>query len=200
MIACQIPCIPEDGLNGAILSLSYCWLQYWDDPADNIQEREGTLLPLWRFTAVSAQGRQVTALAWNPAYPGRKPCAHLKASLIPANCRRDHIPHCNADSCVIPAGELSMMVRRTSCILSWFSCADLFAAGYGSFDAQRQGAGAVVCFSLKAPSPPESQHQTPSGAALLAALYIPSCPGLHELPHQFSSARVNLRDESCRRG
>ena len=58
------------------LRLSRCWLQYWDDPADDIQEREGTLLPLWRFTAAPAQGRHVTALAWNPAYPGGTRCAH----------------------------------------------------------------------------------------------------------------------------
>jgi hypothetical protein len=45
-------------------------LQYWDDPADGIQEREGTLLPLWRFTAGTARGRHVTSLCWNPAYPG----------------------------------------------------------------------------------------------------------------------------------
>ena len=67
-----------------------------------------------------------------------------------------------------------MMVTWTSCNLSWCCCADLFAAGYGSFDAQRQGTGAVVCFSLKDPSTPESQHQTSSGAASLAALRTPS--------------------------
>jgi dynein intermediate chain 1 len=84
--------------------------QYWEDPADQIREREGTLLPLWTFqAAATARGRHVTALAWCPRH------------------------------------------------------ADLFAAGYGSFDSQRQGAGAVVCFSLKSPATPEFQLATRSG-------------------------------------
>ncbi len=52
-------------------------VQYWDDPADGIQEREGTLLPLWRFTARAAGSRHVTALCWNPAYPGGPPVQEL---------------------------------------------------------------------------------------------------------------------------
>lgn len=42
--------------------------------------------------------------------------------------------------------------------------ADLLAAGYGSFDAARQGAGAVACFTLKNPSAPEFLFKTRSGA------------------------------------
>ncbi|CAL5224786.1 g7529 [Coccomyxa viridis] len=86
---------------------------YWDDPADAIQQREGTLLPLWRFTAAAAHGLHVTALCWNPAYP------------------------------------------------------DLFAAGYGSFNAQRQGPGAAICFSLKDPVNPIFERHTASGVMSL---------------------------------
>lgn len=49
--------------------------------------------------------------------------------------------------------------------------ADLFAAGYGSFDAQRQGTGAVLCFSLKDPATPAFERQTPSGIPALTAAF-----------------------------
>ena len=45
--------------------------------------------------------------------------------------------------------------------------ADLFAAGYGSFDAQRQGKGAAVCYSLKDPLNPIFGRQTASGDIVL---------------------------------
>lgn len=44
---------------------------------------------------------------------------------------------------------------------------DLFAVGYGSFDYQRQGSGAVCCFSVKNPSHPESYFTTESGVMCL---------------------------------
>ena len=82
MMTCEIHSILVEDMVIVSLNVSHCWLQYWNDPADSIQEREGTLLPLWRFTAVSAQGRHVTALAWNPAYPGRYPHVHPRALLF----------------------------------------------------------------------------------------------------------------------
>ena len=96
-------------------NVSHCWLQYWDDPADGIQEREGTLLPLWRFTAASAQGQHVTALAWNPAYPGGKPCAHPRAVLFWTSCCRIHEPCWHTGTLLAPSVYLSMNIRSTSC-------------------------------------------------------------------------------------
>ncbi|KAK9902835.1 hypothetical protein WJX75_008028 [Coccomyxa subellipsoidea] len=45
--------------------------------------------------------------------------------------------------------------------------ADLFAAGYGSFDAAMQGTGAIACFTLKNPSAPEFLMSTRSGVMCL---------------------------------
>ncbi|KAL4434101.1 hypothetical protein ABPG75_000542 [Micractinium tetrahymenae] len=42
--------------------------KYWDDPADAVRPEEGTLLPLWQFSAARAKRRAVTALAWSPRY------------------------------------------------------------------------------------------------------------------------------------
>jgi len=44
--------------------------------------------------------------------------------------------------------------------------ADLFAAGYGSYDFLRQAGGSVACFSLKNPSHPECLLTTASGVLL----------------------------------
>ncbi len=44
--------------------------------------------------------------------------------------------------------------------------ADLFVAGFGSFDAQRQGAGVVAAFTLKAPATPEFEFVTRSGGGV----------------------------------
>ncbi|KAL4227306.1 cytoplasmic dynein with WD40 domain [Mactra antiquata] len=42
--------------------------RYWEDPADEYRESEGTLLPLWRFTYEKAKKLAVTSLCWNPKY------------------------------------------------------------------------------------------------------------------------------------
>ena len=42
--------------------------QYWDDAADGVREAEGTLLPLWRFTAERGRHKAVTALCWSSDY------------------------------------------------------------------------------------------------------------------------------------
>ena len=54
-------------------------------------------------------------------------------------------------------------MRTSLMFFSCCACADLFAAGYGSFDARRQGPGAAVCFSLKDPINPIFERQTVSG-------------------------------------
>jgi dynein intermediate chain 1 len=43
--------------------------KYWEDASDNYRLGEGSLLPLWRFSNDRTKRKQVTALAWNPAYP-----------------------------------------------------------------------------------------------------------------------------------
>jgi dynein intermediate chain 1 len=48
--------------------------------------------------------------------------------------------------------------------------ADMFAVGFGSYDSQRQGSGAVGCFSLKDPKTPVYQFTTRSGEAQSPAL------------------------------
>ena len=147
-----------------------------------------------RCCRCGASQRPQRRAATSPRSPGTLPIQVRSPVRLPEHSRSGPVAAtftglvCDAGPSVIPSVELSMMVRRITCELSCCGCADLFAAGYGSFDAQRQGAGAVVCFSLKDPSTPESQHQTSSGAALLAALYIHSRTRLHEPPHQLSSA------------
>lgn len=42
--------------------------KFWEDASDQFREGEGSLLPLWRFTAERAKRKQVTALCWNPQY------------------------------------------------------------------------------------------------------------------------------------
>lgn len=42
--------------------------KYWEDASDSYREGEGSLLPLWRFTAERSRRRQVTDLCWNPRY------------------------------------------------------------------------------------------------------------------------------------
>jgi len=43
--------------------------KYWEDQSDLYRNGEGSLLPLWRFSTDKTKCKQVTALAWNPAYP-----------------------------------------------------------------------------------------------------------------------------------
>ncbi|KAK9827830.1 hypothetical protein WJX74_004397 [Apatococcus lobatus] len=42
--------------------------RYWDDAADGVREAEGTLLPLWRFTAEKGRHKALTALCWSSDY------------------------------------------------------------------------------------------------------------------------------------
>mmetsp|Transcript_3184 Transcript_3184/g.11509 ORF Transcript_3184/g.11509 Transcript_3184/m.11509 type:complete len:708 (-) Transcript_3184:55-2178(-) len=43
--------------------------KYWEDASDQFRDGEGSLLPLWRFADGRTRRKQVTALAWNPAFP-----------------------------------------------------------------------------------------------------------------------------------
>ncbi|KFM23249.1 Dynein, 78 kDa intermediate chain, flagellar outer arm [Auxenochlorella protothecoides] len=54
----------QNALRGALLDC-----RYWDDPADEVRAREGTLLPLWLFPAPGNARHAVTALAWCPGHP-----------------------------------------------------------------------------------------------------------------------------------
>ncbi|CAG9760660.1 unnamed protein product [Ceutorhynchus assimilis] len=42
--------------------------RYWDDPADEFRDGEGTLLPLWKFTYDKTKKNTITDLEWNPFY------------------------------------------------------------------------------------------------------------------------------------
>ncbi|KAK4885777.1 hypothetical protein RN001_002048 [Aquatica leii] len=42
--------------------------RYWEDPADEFREEEGTLLPLWKFAYDKTKRNTVTDLLWNPFY------------------------------------------------------------------------------------------------------------------------------------
>ncbi|KAL3286367.1 hypothetical protein HHI36_000874 [Cryptolaemus montrouzieri] len=42
--------------------------RYWEDPADEFREEEGTLLPLWKFTYDKVRKNTVTDIEWNPYY------------------------------------------------------------------------------------------------------------------------------------
>ena len=48
--------------------------KYYEDPADEFKEQEGTLLPLWEFVCPDrekseASKLEVTAMAWSTKYP-----------------------------------------------------------------------------------------------------------------------------------
>lgn len=49
----------------------YCFLdfKYYEDPADEFRDQEGTMLPLWKFSYDKARKLSVTALSWNKRYP-----------------------------------------------------------------------------------------------------------------------------------
>ena len=42
--------------------------KYYTDPSDEFREKEGTLLPLWKFSYAKAKSLDVTGLCWNPGY------------------------------------------------------------------------------------------------------------------------------------
>lgn len=42
--------------------------RYWEDPADEFREGEGTLLPLWKFNYERTKKMSVTDLLFNPHY------------------------------------------------------------------------------------------------------------------------------------
>lgn len=42
--------------------------RYWEDPADEYREAEGTLLPLWKFNYERTKKMSVTDLMFNPHY------------------------------------------------------------------------------------------------------------------------------------
>lgn len=42
--------------------------RYWEDPADEYREQEGTLLPLWKFNYDRIRKLSVTDLQFNPMY------------------------------------------------------------------------------------------------------------------------------------
>ncbi|XP_026461255.1 dynein intermediate chain 2, ciliary [Ctenocephalides felis] len=42
--------------------------RYWEDPADDFREEEGTLLPLWKFTHHKIGRHTITDLCFNPMY------------------------------------------------------------------------------------------------------------------------------------
>ena len=46
----------------------YLDYKYWEDEADKFRDGDGTLLPLWRFTAEKAKRKQVTCISWNTKY------------------------------------------------------------------------------------------------------------------------------------
>ena len=42
--------------------------QFYEDPADEFKDFEGTLLPLWEFVNVKKEKLEITSLCWNPKY------------------------------------------------------------------------------------------------------------------------------------
>ncbi|EGD79534.1 dynein [Salpingoeca rosetta] len=43
--------------------------KYWNDPSDQFKEKQGSLLPLWRFTNEKTKRKHVTCVRWCPEYP-----------------------------------------------------------------------------------------------------------------------------------
>ena len=40
----------------------------YEDPSDEFRDKEGTLLPLWKFSYGKFKSMEVTGLCWNSAY------------------------------------------------------------------------------------------------------------------------------------
>lgn len=56
--------------------------KYYDDPADEYKDNDGSLLPLWRFRYEKAKKMAITALSWNKKYwdlfaVGHGSCKHV---------------------------------------------------------------------------------------------------------------------------
>ena len=51
-----------------INSMFFVDFKYYTDPSDDFREKEGTLLPLWKFSYAKAKSLDVTGLCWNPGY------------------------------------------------------------------------------------------------------------------------------------
>lgn len=58
-----------DNLYAIDPAVSHCGLQYWDDESDALRPKEGTLLPLYRFTFRKAKNKAVR-LAMNVSNVG----------------------------------------------------------------------------------------------------------------------------------
>eukprot|EP00056_Hartaetosiga_gracilis_P000851 m.40885 g.40885 ORF g.40885 m.40885 type:complete len:741 (+) comp10386_c1_seq1:205-2427(+) len=43
--------------------------KFWDDPSDQFKEKQGSVLPLWRFTSDAAKKKTITCLDWCSSYP-----------------------------------------------------------------------------------------------------------------------------------
>ncbi|KAG8430419.1 hypothetical protein GDO86_020647, partial [Hymenochirus boettgeri] len=55
-------------LHRSVLNTVIGDFKYFEDPADEFREQEGTLLPLWKFQYDKAKRLSVTALCWHPKY------------------------------------------------------------------------------------------------------------------------------------
>jgi dynein intermediate chain 1, axonemal len=42
--------------------------KYYEDPADQFKEKEGTLLPLWKFVTDITKNMCITSITWNQQY------------------------------------------------------------------------------------------------------------------------------------
>jgi len=42
--------------------------KYYEDPADQFKEKEGTLLPLWKFANDLTKNMCITSIVWNERY------------------------------------------------------------------------------------------------------------------------------------
>jgi dynein intermediate chain 1 len=42
--------------------------KFWEDPTDALKEKDGSLLPLWKFAVEATKKKHVTSLRWHPAY------------------------------------------------------------------------------------------------------------------------------------
>ena len=189
---------------------------------DAYEEHKGSLLPLWKFYTDKARRKQVrrartqhsTALqccccsccCWLCLQHGSPCCC--------ACCKGTHTcgQHMHQSSiCELVTVQAwpqlpTLRMPAVPCVtlgvlqvtaLAWNpEFVDLFAAAFGSFDFQRQGAGLVACFSLKNPGNPEFLMSTPSGAA--ARWLPPGCRSQQSMPPVWlqRSTRLAMRGTS----
>lgn len=116
----------------------YMDFKYWEDQSDEFRDGEGSLLPLWRFSSDRSRRKQVTSIAWHPAFP---------------------------DLFAVGFGSYDFM--HQVCAQAAPGARASPRCGSSSPPPLAQGSGLIYCYSLKNTSHPEFTFSTESGVMCL---------------------------------